>query len=112
MSNGNPSQQTCYPVEVQRESAANQMRVKWNDGHVSEYPWGYVRGWCPCATCQGHSGERRYIHNDNAHLVNVAVVGKYALSLAWSDGHDSGIYSYRYLRGLCACSACAPQAQV
>jgi DUF971 family protein len=58
--------------------------------------------------CQGHGGERRYIHSDNVELKNVAVVGKYALSLSWGDGHDTGIYSYRYLRELCPC--CVPEA--
>ena len=100
------AQGVCYPTEVRRQADERQMRVTWNDGHVSDYPWTYVRGWCPCAVCQGHSGERRYIHNEDPKLVNVAVVGNYALSLAWDDGHDSGIYSYRYLRDLCACSDC------
>jgi DUF971 family protein len=58
--------------------------------------------------CQGHGGERRYIHADNVELKNVAVVGNYAVSLSWGDGHDTGIYSYRYLRELCPC--CAPPA--
>jgi len=107
MSHGKPDDAgIVYPTEVRRQSADQQMRVTWNDGHVSDYPWAYVRGWCPCATCQGHSGERRYIHAENPTLVGISVVGNYALSLVWSDGHDTGIYSYRYLRSLCACSAC------
>ena len=107
MSKGKAADQTiCYPTEVRRQSAEKQMRVTWNDGHVSDYPWTYVRGWCPCAACQGHSGERHYIPNENPELVSIEVVGKYALGLAWSDGHDSGIYSYRYLRELCTCSEC------
>jgi DUF971 family protein len=36
----------------------------------------------------------------------IGVVGRYALSIEWSDGHDSGIYSYRTLRALCPCAVC------
>jgi len=38
------------------------------------------------------------------------VVGNYALSIIWGDGHDTGIYSYRWLRQLCACPTCRPPA--
>jgi len=89
--------------------AEQQMRVTWNDGHVSDYPFAYLRGWCPCAACQGHSGERRYVHAANTDLMNIALVGKYALGLTWGDGHDTGMYSYRYLRGLCPCATCRPE---
>jgi DUF971 family protein len=33
-------------------------------------------------------------------------VGRYALQFLWSDGHDTGIYPYDYLRGLCPCEEC------
>jgi len=94
------------PVEVRRDSAARLLRIEWSDGHVSEYPFAYLRGWCPCAGCQGHEGEKRFVHG-NADLEKVTVVGRYALTPVWGDGHETGIYSYRYLRELCPCAACA-----
>jgi len=33
-------------------------------------------------------------------------VGKYALKFKWSDGHESGIYSWEYLRRMCQCAVC------
>jgi DUF971 family protein len=36
----------------------------------------------------------------------IDVVGNYALHFTWSDGHNTGIYSYDYLRGLCQCPDC------
>jgi len=98
--------QQHYPTEVRRLAEEGRLRITWDDGHVSDYPLAYLRGWCPCAMCQGHGGERRYVHAPNAELKNIAVVGKYALNLSWGDGHDTGIYSYRYLRDLCPC--CQP----
>jgi DUF971 family protein len=35
------------------------------------------------------------------------MVGRYAISFAWSDGHSTGIYPYEYLLGMCECDACA-----
>jgi DUF971 family protein len=94
------------PTEIRRLAAEGRMQISWSDGHQSTYPLAYLRGWCPCAMCQGHGGDRRYVHAENVELKNIAVVGKYALSLSWGDGHDTGIYSYRYLRELCPC--CVP----
>jgi DUF971 family protein len=95
-----------HPVEVRRDVAARLLRIEWSDGHVSEYPFAYLRGWCPCAGCQGHGGEKRFVHA-NGDLEKIAVVGRYALSPVWGDGHETGIYSYRYLRELCPCAQCA-----
>jgi DUF971 family protein len=97
-----------HPVEVRRMAEEHLVRITWNDSHVSEYPFAYLRGWCPCAACQGHGNEPRYIHAQNTDLVKIGVVGNYALSLTWGDGHDTGIYSYRWLRDLCACPTCQP----
>ena len=98
-----------HPVEVRRLAAEHQLQITWNDGHVSCYPFEYLRGWCPCAACQGHSGEHHYVSGQNTELTKIAVVGRYALSLAWGDGHYTGIYSYRYLREICPCPTCNPQ---
>ena len=102
---------SVYPEEVRREVQSATLRVTWSDGHLSAYPFAYLRGWCPCAGCQGHGGDKRYIHAPNNDLTSVAVVGKYALNLKWGDGHETGIYTYRYLRELCACDACTADRQ-
>jgi DUF971 family protein len=95
-----------YPVEVQRDAAAGLVRITWSDGHLGEYPFAYLRGWCPCAGCQGHGGEKRFVHG-NSDLQAINPVGRYALSFVWGDGHETGIYSYAYLRELCPCTQCA-----
>src|SRR5574340_552147 len=55
-----------HPLEVRRLAEDNLLKITWNDGHVSLYPLTYVRGWCPCAVCQGHGGERHYVPAENA----------------------------------------------
>lgn len=76
------------------------LRVLWDDDYLSDYPFGYLRGWCPCAVCQGHGGERHFIRVENPLLVSISMVGNYALNPRWSDGHETGIYTFAYLRSL------------
>ena len=39
--------------------------------------------------------------SDNIEIRDISIVGRYALNFRWSDGHETGIYSFRYLRELC-----------
>jgi len=99
--------QNPTPTEVRRERDERRVRLSWSDAHVGVYPFAYLRGWCPCAACQGHGGGRRYVQAANTDLEEIVLVGNYALQLRWGDGHESGIYTFRYLRDLCPCAACA-----
>jgi ATP-binding protein involved in chromosome partitioning len=97
------------PAEIGHVAAEGRLRITWTDGHVSDYPLAYLRGWCPCAQCQGHGGTRQFVPAANADLVSWERVGRYAVSFRWGDGHFTGIYSYPYLRDLCACRRCKPE---
>jgi len=76
------------------------LRILWDDDYLNDYPFGFLRGWCPCAACQGHGGERHFIHVEDPQLVSVGMVGNYALNPRWSDGHETGLYTFEYLRNL------------
>ncbi len=95
-------------VAIRSPRGARVTSIDWADGHKSEYPHEHLRGYCPCAGCQGHSGEIRLVETNDAQreLEDIQPVGNYALSLQWFDGHSSGIYSFSYLRALCPCAAC------
>ena len=94
------------PIEVRHEKGARRLIVTWDDGHVSTFPLDYLRSWCPCAGCQGHALKARYLGLRDQEIVHLEAVGNYALSFTWADGHSTGIYSFRLLRGLCPCEAC------
>ena len=94
------------PVKVKAPHGARVMQIEWSDGHLGVYPHEVLRGLCPCATCQGHSGQIRFKPGGDLDLRELTPVGNYALGLKWGDGHSSGIYDFSYLRTLCRCEAC------
>lgn len=101
-----------YPVEVHLRERERVLELTWDDGHVSPYPLDYLRGWCTCATCQGHfRSELRFIEAPNLRLLDVQSVGNYAMRLSWSDGHDTGIYTFDYLRRICPSPAMDPHGE-
>lgn len=92
----------AFPVEVKVLDEEGRVDVTWSDGHVSPFPLRYLRGWCPCAICQGHfQGEFRFIENEGPSLLGAEPVGNYAMRLIFADGHDTGIYQFSYLRAIC-----------
>ncbi|NUP10108.1 MAG: DUF971 domain-containing protein [Polyangiaceae bacterium] len=96
------------PTGVKAPHGSRVMEIAWADGHQSKLPHEVLRGFCPCAHCQGHGGSIRYQPGGDLDLREIEQVGNYALSFTWGDGHASGIYTFRYLRALCQCDACAP----
>src|ERR1700724_1093801 len=83
--------------------------LTWSDGHTADYDYDYLRGWCPCAGCQGHSGLAITFHPAAGRVTagSIQPVGNYAISIGWSDGHATGIYRFDFLRQVCPCAACA-----
>ena len=100
----------CKAVRSPRGTRTTE--IEWGDGHRGVYPHEILRGYCPCAGCQGHSGTIKFVTASGNQLEIDAIqpVGNYGLSITWFDGHGSGIYSYKYLRGLCHCDECRPGA--
>jgi DUF971 family protein len=94
------------PVEINHVRGAGLVRVTWDDRHVSEYKETYLRGYCPCALCQGHGGGIKFVEPSDARLVEIQGVGHYAVQFNWADGHNTGIYTFDYLRALCPCARC------
>jgi DUF971 family protein len=89
------------PTGVKAPHGASVLELTWADGHRCLYPHELLRGYCPCAGCQGHSGAIAFVAGQNQELRELEQVGNYALGLTWGDGHNTGIYTFRFLRGLC-----------
>jgi len=86
------------------------LRIEWADGHVSEYVPRGLRLACPCAACVEEMTGRALLDPSTVAPdiwpMAVRYVGRYALRFDFSDGHDTGIYTFETLRGLCPCGEC------
>ena len=87
------------------EQIGSELAIQWNDGSESFLPLRLMRGACPCAACGGEPDVLGQIVRPQVHytaqsfeLSGWKLVGGYALQPTWADGHDTGIYSYQYLR--------------
>ncbi len=94
---------SLVPVEIGRVNDYD-LKITWQDGHVSIYPARELRLKCPCAGCADElTGVVRVIGTSvpqDVHPLKIHLVGRYAISIDWSDGHHTGIYSFEYLRKL------------
>jgi DUF971 family protein len=92
------------PLDIER--IGNELAIKWDDGGESYISLETLRRSCPCAGCKGEMDILGNVYKNPARplapnafeLVRVIRVGGYALQPAWADGHDTGIYSFEYLR--------------
>lgn len=84
--------------------------IEWNDGHHSRWRLSALRRNCSCALCKDEwSGEailNRDDVDDDIQAKNIASVGRYALKIEFTDGHSTGIYTFKHLRELCQCDEC------
>jgi DUF971 family protein len=94
------SSDTATLVGVKAPHGARTIELKWADGRSLSVPHRILRGYCPCASCQGHSGSIRFVDSGEPELREIGQVGNYALELGWADGHTTGIYPYPFLRRL------------
>ena len=80
--------------------------LTWDDGEQYACHIKKLRLECPCAICREERDNINPLKVLNTNLETVELlgwswVGRYAVSLKWSDRHDTGIYTYAYLRQLC-----------
>ena len=92
---------THQPRVITR-SDPTRIEIEWDDDHKTVYPTAMLRGLCPCAQCVDElTGVRRHdpgsVPEDLTHK-EVAMVGNYAISIFFSDGHHTGIYPFPMLR--------------
>ena len=86
--------------------AENRLRIEWEDGTISEFPGEQLRWACPCAECRGEMGSGGRLDRvedlpgPELQLQDARLIGQYALGLGFASGHATGIYTFRYLRGL------------
>ena len=84
------------------------LEIIWEDESSSSIGLKYLRDECPCATCKGETvllktfrpPAKKMISPEMYLIKNIETVGEYAVQITWEDGHNTGIYTYDYLRVL------------
>jgi DUF971 family protein len=92
----------AWPTELVFQRADRRLRVAYDDGAVVTIPFETLRVESPSAEVQGHGpGEKRIVTGKaNVGVVDAQPVGRYAVRIVFDDGHETGIYSWDYLRKL------------
>ena len=85
-------------------TAGGELGFEWNDGSRGACNVRKLRLSCPCALCVDEHTGKKILNDDtvplDVKLLKVQSVGRYAATLAFSDGHGSGIYPYTMLKEL------------
>lgn len=99
------------PKAITLNKTEGYLEIIWQDEAVCQYPLSQLREACPCAECRGGHQYMGAEHDPDNLLelvpkraygvVNLHIVGNYALQPEWDDGHHAGIYTWEYLRWLC-----------
>lgn len=92
------------PVQI-KVGNNNHLLIKWDDESESSIGLEKLRKLCPCATCiaERENQSKSYIPlfmENQFKVVSINQVGSYAISIAWKDGHNTGIYEYPFLKKL------------
>ncbi|HLH55036.1 MAG TPA: DUF971 domain-containing protein [Verrucomicrobiae bacterium] len=92
------------PLDVQ--PIGQDLAIKWADGTESFIALETLRRACPCAGCKGerdimgnlYKGQEQVLRPSSFELRTLNRVGTYAVQPVWGDGHNTGIYSFDYLK--------------
>jgi DUF971 family protein len=100
------------PARIHGDRAAGTLEIDWCDDHRTAYDANTLRWLCPCAFCRGEAGLPGWLDSapkltaEQTRLVDLQLVGQYAIAPAWGDGHHTGYYTFATLRDMCPCDEC------
>ena len=91
------------PTQIIEESDAA-VSIKWSDESETMFTAPQLRRNCPCAACINEWTGDKILDDatvaDDLTFSSIAIVGRYALNFIFSDHHDTGIFSFKYLKEL------------
>jgi DUF971 family protein len=90
------------PTSLKLRTVSRVLEVNFEDGSQFSLPFEYLRVYSPSAEVRGHGPgqETLQIGKQNVRITKVEPVGHYAVRLVFDDGHDSGLFSWKYLHEL------------
>lgn len=90
---------TPIPTDIRLHQRSRLLEIAFSDGERFELPCEYLRVYSPSAEVRGH-GEGQEVLQTGKREVNISAIepiGHYAVKLVFTDGHDSGLYTWDYL---------------
>lgn len=93
------SPSTPRPTDIRLHQLSRLLEVHFDDGATFRLPCEYLRVYSPSAEVRGHGPGQEVLQTgkEQVNIVGIAPVGQYAVKLSFSDGHDTGLYSWDYL---------------
>jgi DUF971 family protein len=90
------------PIEIRLRKLSRVLQVRFDDVRDYTLPFEFLRVNSPSAEVQGHGpGQKVLVTGKEQVRINaIEPVGQYAVRLIFDDGHDSGLYTWKYLREL------------
>ena len=94
--------QNPLATEIRLRRAARVLEVSFADGSRFELPFEYLRVYSPSAEVKGHGPgqEVLVLGKEQVGIRAIEPVGQYAVKLVFDDGHDTGLYTWKYLHEL------------
>jgi DUF971 family protein len=91
-----------FPTELRLDKEKRILTVSYDDGQSFALPAELLRVLSPSAEVQGHSPDQRITvpGKKNVGIARIEPVGNYAVRIVFTDGHDTGLYVWEYLREL------------
>jgi DUF971 family protein len=90
------------PSDIKADTQQHLLAITWSDGPVMQYPFVALRGACRCAACIDEMTGEPILDPatipDDITIKDMQLVGNYAVKIFWSDGHDTGLYTWQHLR--------------
>lgn len=91
------------PIKIELTDHST-LNIIWDDDTNSEISLFELRKACPCAICaseiENFDHSYKVYRGGEVTIIDISVVGSYAVSIAWKDGHNTGIYEFQYLKDL------------
>ena len=90
---------TPRPTDIRLHQASRKLEVVFDDGAHFHLSCEFLRVYSPSAEVRGHGPGQEVLQvgKEDVNIVGIEPVGLYAVKLTFSDGHDSGLYSWDYL---------------
>ena len=92
----------AVPSEINVKKQSRLLQLVYDDGQMFEYSFEFLRVHSPSAEVRGHgpSDAVLQVGKENVQIESIEPVGNYAIKLIFDDGHNTGLYSWQYLREL------------